>query len=279
MSSAIPMTTAALTAVACVLALIVLFRAFRARKDRIPGPFALPIIGNASLVLKYSGKFHLLRDVMTKAYGRIYRIVSPATGRQIVFTSDVDCAKRIFAGDNFTRSGRAQWIVEDMFRTVLFIMPTDADWRKHRKFLQPGFGPTHLRQALEATDTVTGELLSIWDQRLAANAETDKPYVTDIYHVASSLTIDVIGLVAFSYRYNCIPNHEEPEALKTMKAYQSVFEVISQRFGTPRIFWRYRGVGARQVVDRVGVMKAAVRDAIASKREAMKARHAGGEEG
>ncbi|KAI8854074.1 cytochrome P450 [Chytridium lagenaria] len=126
-----------------------------------------------------------------------------------------------------------------MFAYGLFIMPTDDIWKKHRKFLQPGFGPSHLRRAIEVTNDVMDTLLNVWAQRVD---EFGDLYETDIFHIASSITVDIIGQVAFSYDYGCIKNHENPESLTAMKAYQHSFEVINIRFSVPSFLWGFVGV-------------------------------------
>ncbi|KAI8854069.1 cytochrome P450 [Chytridium lagenaria] len=121
-------------------------------------------------------------------------------------------------------------MAEGIFKYGLFIMPTDELWRKHRKFLQPGFGPSQLRRALEATNVTMDKLLNLWTQR---EDELGESYHPEMFHIALSITVDVIGHVAFSYDYNCTENHEDPESLAAMKTYQRAFDIINLRFSLP----------------------------------------------
>ncbi|KAJ3176897.1 hypothetical protein HK101_010360 [Irineochytrium annulatum] len=237
----------------------------------VPGPPTSPYDGNRELLSKYIGKNHLLRPLLRAEYGNIYRLVM-VNRIVMVVVCDAEAAKRILSSDKFARRGHAQKLVDDMFESVLFIMHTGDAWRKHRKFLQPGFGPTHLRHSLVATNKVLDGLCEIWDQHLTARAPgsgapgSGEQYVTDLFHVASSITIDVIGDVAFSYRYNCVLNHEDPKSATAMKAYQTTFDVLTKRFVTPRNLWSTEGIAADQVRAQIDIMKSAVRDAITSKR-------------
>ncbi|KAJ3169087.1 Thromboxane-A synthase [Irineochytrium annulatum] len=267
-----PVVTAAAATIAVASVLYGLTIAFLRRKEpRIPGPFTWPIFGDMFLIISYTGRFHDLRSDMRRKYGPIYRLRG-ASGRSLVTVSDADAAKKLLTSDSFLRSGRPLLICPDIFKSVLFFMPTDTPWRKHRKFLQPGFGPTHLRHSLVATNEAMDNLLNIWELTTSGNAT----HQTDIYHVASSITIDVIGVVAFSYRYACVLNHLDPDSQVQMKAYQSAFDAIARRFATPSFLWRAKGLAADQIKGQVDEMKSAVRNAITSKRELMRERGAEG---
>ncbi|KAJ3194759.1 hypothetical protein HK101_001930 [Irineochytrium annulatum] len=243
-----------MTAVASIAVATILHRVLVSREPAIPGPAPYPILGNMPLIMQYSGRVHELREDLRKKYGPIYRLHF-TFGRSVIAIGDAVAARKVLNSDKYSRSG--------------FFLTFTPDIFKHRKFLQPGFGPSHLRHALVSTNQVLDGLFTIWNDK---SSSVDGPYETDMFHVASSLTVDVIGLVAFSYRYDCILNHLDEAAQVQMRAYQASFDVIAKRLSTPSLLWRSRGLAADQVKAQVDVMKSAIRAAVASKRDMVRER-------
>ncbi|KAJ3099172.1 hypothetical protein HDU97_003367 [Phlyctochytrium planicorne] len=237
-----------------------------AKNLTIPGPYCLPLVGNLFVVLPYVKKrhIHMLRRWLREDYGIISRIGGINRGADAIIVGDAEAAKIVLAGGKngeFLRSGFIQRFTKDIFQDGLFILPTDETWRKHRKFMTAGFGPTHLRHALESTNLVVDQLVNIW------KTSHSGPFISDIYHVASCITLDVIGHVAFSYSFNTVLNHTSPASLSQMKAYQRSFDAIAGRLSIPKIFWRRNKVHPDQIRDDVELMRGVIRETIAARRK------------
>ena len=58
---------------------------------------------------------------------------------------------------------------------ALFVLGTGDKWKRHRKMLQPAFGPMHLRHAAEKTVNV----LKILD-KVSLQSQLHNPYVRQI---------------------------------------------------------------------------------------------------
>ncbi|KAJ3099170.1 Cytochrome P450 4d2 [Phlyctochytrium planicorne] len=234
----------------------------------IPGPYCFPLVGNLFLLLPpvQQRKIHLVNRNLREEYGIISRIGGVGKG-DVVLISDAEAAKFILSGGKhgeFIRSGFLQEFTFDIFKHGLFIMPTDDVWKKHRKFMTAGFGPPHLRHALEITNLVVEQLGELW------TSTHSSPFVTDIFHVASCITLDVIGHVAFSYSFNTVLNHASPSSLTQMKAYQRAFDAVTARLGAPKFIWRSNGVHPDQIRGDVEIMKSVIRETIAARRNGNK---------
>ncbi|TPX37232.1 hypothetical protein SmJEL517_g00986 [Synchytrium microbalum] len=66
--------------------------------------------------------------------------------------------------------------------------------QRHRKLLQPAFGPSHLRAALDASYESSRKLVKIWSDK------PDSERVVDVYRAMTDLTSD-IAKIAFSYDF------------------------------------------------------------------------------
>ncbi|KAJ3216945.1 hypothetical protein HDU67_008764 [Dinochytrium kinnereticum] len=240
------------------------------RNATIPSTPGFPFIGNTLLMLDYvrRQKSHELVDLARSRLGPISRS-ELFGGISIVTVSDAESIKRIFCSEDFRRSAFVLPFAVGIFQHGLFIMPTDDLWRRHRKFLQPGFGASHLRHSLEVTNAVLDKLVEIWSGRIDEKGDA---YVTDMFHVASSITLDVIGQVAFSFDYKAVENHEYPESMTDMKAYQRAFEVINIRTCVPSIFWSFAGVSTSQVKEEVRALRETIQKTIEHKRHGIKCR-------
>ncbi|KAJ3216944.1 hypothetical protein HDU67_008763 [Dinochytrium kinnereticum] len=235
----------------------------RQRNETIPGPWAWPIIGNLVLILSMSrnNQGHKLRDYLHKRYGSIVKV--KLMNREAILVADPAAAKKVLCSDEFKKTGNALGYLLDRFKYLLFLMPTDPTWRRHRKLLVKGFGPSHQRETLEVTNNICDQLLKMWDSHGSG-------YITNIHHAASCLTIDVIGVVAFSYAFNAILTHEQPNASGLVEDYNHLLTLVATRPFVPKFLWSHYGVDLHDKLEETRSVKAAVLKAVLAKREVMK---------
>ncbi|KAJ3399611.1 Cytochrome P450 4V2, partial [Chytridiales sp. JEL 0842] len=167
----------------------------------------------------------------------------------------------------FKRSDTLQAQAVGIFKYALFSMPTGDMWKKHRKYMQPGFGPAQLRHAFETTNDALDILFDIWNTHLSSAKES---FRTDISHVASCITLDVIGQTAFSYDYGSVLHHENHQKLQDMKAYKRSFRVFLKRFAVPKAFWNVLGIGEEYAKKETAFVRQTILNTITSKRSTMK---------
>ncbi|KAJ3401741.1 hypothetical protein HDV05_000291, partial [Chytridiales sp. JEL 0842] len=256
---------AAIAAVA-IAALLAYDRHYIHKNHTVPGPPRLPFIGNflSWIAFVTAGKDHEMREAMHAKYGSIVSL--SGFGKEGVDIADAD-----FISQQFTSLKRADLITQlskGIFRYALFILPSDDVWKRHRKFIQPGFGPSHLRQGVDASNHVMNTLCSLWDPKLDQEQDHSiKNIRVDLFHLASSISLDVIGLVAFSYSYDSVLYYEMPERQTAIKSYNRAFELIMGRLGIPEVLWSLLGLGVEQAQREMAPLKEAIMDAIQAKRQ------------
>ncbi|KAJ3100462.1 hypothetical protein HDU97_002199 [Phlyctochytrium planicorne] len=254
------------------------------RNGSIPeGSICWPFIGHTPDMLKYAKdrKSHVRNQKIKKEKGSIHR-TQLIGGMHWVVVSDAQAVKQVFCSpDVLRRSDFVMPLSKGIFLTGLFIMPTDDLWKKHRKAIVKSLGPSHVRNSVGIVNGVMDRLFAIWIQRLK---ELGDEYVSDMYIVASSITVDVIGLVAFSFDYESIKNHENTDQMvkfklleetfikfrnpiqEAMKAYQYAFEVINLRSTIPEVLWPLTGVSTPTVIEKLKPLRDTIQRTIDNKR-------------
>lgn len=116
-----------------VATLSIIFVYKRYRKKTIPGPFQWPIVGNSLSILPYlKDSFPRYLMLQRTKYGRIFKY-STLTEEVVVIT-DAETARFILkSGDSFVRGNKLSIAGERIFDHSLFLLPTGADWYRHRK--------------------------------------------------------------------------------------------------------------------------------------------------
>ncbi|KAJ3051080.1 hypothetical protein HK097_007943 [Rhizophlyctis rosea] len=206
----------------------------RSKNPTVPGPYELPIVGNFLQAYPYikNQQFQELTAQLVEKYGNI--VMLKLFSRQIVITRDPDVAKRVLnpssSDPEFTRPDNSKIFV---IPYMLFALGTDDLWKRHRKFLQPAFGPSHLRFALDASNEVMDELCRIWEGQISA--KPDGKLRTNARDVMTSVTMDIIGKVAFSYDFKSVlhlTSHNAPQ-----HSIDTILKTISNRFAVPPFLW------------------------------------------
>ncbi|KAJ3398415.1 hypothetical protein HDV05_002495, partial [Chytridiales sp. JEL 0842] len=158
--------------------------------SHIPGPPVLPVLGHIPLFFPSVrlGRLHQVRDSIREKYGPMAYI--QLFGKDVILLSDAESSLHVLRDtDDFKRSDTFQKRATGVFKYPLFLMPTDDMWRKHRKYMQPGFGPSQLRHGLEATNDALDTLFDIWNTHLHSDASAKDSSLAvlraDISHVAS----------------------------------------------------------------------------------------------
>ncbi|TPX71686.1 hypothetical protein SpCBS45565_g00759 [Spizellomyces sp. 'palustris'] len=218
-------------------------------------PFAsghIPVLGHLANVRKYveQGKAHQFFIDLNKKYGPIVRF--RFLSEHSIVISDPTAAKVVLSDStSFPRGNKGHVVAEGMFYNGLFIMPTDEVWKMHRKLLQPGFGPTHLRHAVTAASAVGDELLQLWDTIYdnAQKAGGEARAIINAHLYMSCATLDVLGQVAFSYTFGHVRSlkSHDVEAQALFRAYEVINHALTRRALLPRILWNLAKVGPNDI--------------------------------
>jgi cytochrome P450/NADPH-cytochrome P450 reductase len=159
----------------------------------IPKPPGHPIIGN---MLDLQGETPLLNLVeLAKIYGPIFRL--EIAGRSLIVLSSYELVNEVCDDhrfDKFLGPGlmQARVIVGDGLFTAWSHEP---NWKKAHNILTPSFGSMAIRSYLPEMTDIATQLIDKWSR---LNPDQDVDVAADM----TRLTLDTIGLCAFSYRFN-----------------------------------------------------------------------------
>jgi len=215
--------------------LVYLLSPRKENQKQIPGPKGIPLLGDTTLLIKEK-KMHQYREDNRIKYGDIYQ--TQIFNNTVIILSDADAAKKILTDKNFFRSNTLQKLGSGILDNALFVMPTDDQWKLHRKLLQPSFGPSHIREAASQTVTVTNSLVSIWNEKIETNP------TIDIYDQLSNATLDVIGLIAFGVDLEAVKGSKEDDAFWN-ELDSAVLTRVNTRITIPPFLWSAFGLGEK----------------------------------
>jgi cytochrome P450 / NADPH-cytochrome P450 reductase len=162
--------------------------------DDLPGPRALPVIGNL-LDIDAASPFIGLMDLV-REYGPIFRLVTPAGQRLILsgaelvdeVCDDTRFDKKVGGGLANLRSGAAG--------SGLFTADTsDPLWKRAHNILLSPFSLQSMQDYMPMMLDLADQLMEKWE-RVNPDEEVDVP--ADM----TRLTLDTIALCGFGYRFN-----------------------------------------------------------------------------
>jgi cytochrome P450/NADPH-cytochrome P450 reductase len=165
----------------------------QASLESIPQPPGHPVIGN---LLDLRGEVPILNLMnLAEVYGPIFRLQLGA--RSVVVLSSFALVNEVCDNDRFDKFlgpglAQARTIVGDGLFTA---WTQEPNWKKARNILTPSFGSMAIRSYLPEMGDIATQLVEKWS-RLNPEDEIDVP--ADM----TRLTLDTIGLCAFSYRFN-----------------------------------------------------------------------------
>lgn len=161
--------------------------------EAIPQPPGHPIIGN---LLDIRGEVPLLNMMhLAEIYGPIFRL--QLGGRSMVLLSSFELVNEVCDNDRFDKFlgpglAQARTIAGDGLFTA---WTQEPNWNKAHNILTPSFGSMAIRSYLPEMGDIATQLVEKWE-RLNPDEEID--VAADM----TRLTLDTIGLCAFSYRFN-----------------------------------------------------------------------------
>ncbi|KAJ3390488.1 hypothetical protein HDU92_000421 [Lobulomyces angularis] len=108
-------------------------------------------------------------------------------------------------------------------------------WKRHRKMLQPAFGPKGIRNSFDVTIEVCETLFNkSWKKMIL-----EKNNIMNIHQHFSCLSADIIALFGFGFEFNLTKYVSESDTSKLESLYHidNIVSAISKRF-FPKFFWR-----------------------------------------
>jgi cytochrome P450 len=223
-----------LTVTLCLLSSLVVFLHTKKKKgvDDLPGPFRLPFFGAIHNLPKImAGKLHEVIDDATKTYGHhaIIKGAQPFTFSPPAIVMDADFAHEILSTNKYMKSSRMAEKSVGILDYALFVMPTGADHKRHRKLAQASFGMDTTR----ATSVASISACSIFDKEFEISSSLE------ISSLMAKVTLEIIGIVAFGQNLSS----SAAELFSSLE--HDISLPILKRFMIPSSFWTWFGIGPR----------------------------------
>jgi cytochrome P450/NADPH-cytochrome P450 reductase len=162
--------------------------------EDIPGPHALPLLGNAFDINRADPLTGLAQ--MAKEYGPIFRLITPGGPR--LFVSGPELVDELCDGERFDKKvgGGLSNLRRGPEGSGLFTSETDDPlWHRAHNILMEPFSQQAMRDYLPKMVDIADQLVDKWN-RLNPGEEVDVP--ADM----TRLTLDTIALCGFGYRFN-----------------------------------------------------------------------------
>ncbi|KAJ3271945.1 hypothetical protein HDV01_006079 [Terramyces sp. JEL0728] len=213
------------------------FKQFFSPLRSIPGPIYPPIFASfEAFTYVRRRKIYAFFENYLGRYGKIFKF--PGVAGEAVVVSDAKEAKRILTETtSFTKVGFERFKQIDLLDYALFILPSNDLWKRHRKLLQPAFGPTHLRHTAEVSRTTVLELEAKINSKLAnGNVKLN------MHSVLSCTTLDIIGKVAFGHSMGAVETLDERSTGSWEDLETITTKFLPFRIATPRILWKILGI-------------------------------------
>jgi cytochrome P450 len=203
----------------------------------LPGPSALPLLGNALDISP--SRLHLVLEDWSRQYGPLFRFKLGRT--DFLAVADTALIAQILRDrpDKFRRGTALSEVIEEMGINNVF--PAEGDsWRRQRQIWMRAMGAQKLRTFHEELFEVTGRLLRRWRAAAAAGQAVDVQ--DDLMHY----TVDVTMRFALGHDANTL----EKPAGAIQQHLDKIFPAIGRRLSSPFPYWRYLRLPKDRELDR-----------------------------
>ncbi|MEO7007558.1 MAG: cytochrome P450 [Caldimonas sp.] len=226
----------------------------------LPGPRALPFVGNA-LQIRPSD-LHLQFEDWSRRYGAFFRLrlgrrnLLVVTDHTLIGTALRDRPER------FRRPLYSGRIMAEMgFEQGLFFA-NDEIWKRQRRMVMAGFDPGHVKAYFPALQTVALRLQRRWQEAARSGA------TIDLQADLMRYTVDAIAGLAFGAEVNTLESDDDI----IQRHLNRIFPALFRRTLAPLRYWRYFRLPAdRALESSVAEVKVAVAGFIAQARARLQA--------
>jgi cytochrome P450 len=227
----------------------------------LPGPFRLPLIGNAHQLVRQS-RLHLTAEGWADRYGPIVRV--NLGRRQIVGISDQAAINKILRDrpQGFRRWLDQRAVVEEMGPPGLFIVEGE-DWKRQRRLVVTALNTNHIQRYFDVVRLCTERLY----RRLQQAAQQERPL--DICDELTSYTVDITSALALGHDLNTLERRDN----ELQRHIRRVLRMTARRLSAPVPYWRRVKLPADRALDRsLAEMHRAIHGFIEQARERMAVR-------
>ncbi|KAF8626325.1 hypothetical protein AX15_004986 [Amanita polypyramis BW_CC] len=189
---------------------------YRSPLRYLPGPKSSSwIYGNLREIWENDNS--VVHEKWVSVYGPTLRYNGPL-GMTRLFTVDTKAlAHIIMNGSIYQKTDVARYALGQLLGEGLLVAEGDKH-KQQRRVMNPAFGMSQIRELTETFVEKAIELRDVW----AAEATKQEVTPINVLPWLSRMTLDVIGLAGFNYRFNAISSDSEPNELH--EAFATLFK-------------------------------------------------------
>ena len=226
----------------------------------LPGPLALPLIGNMLQITPL--RVHLDMEAWARRYGRLFRVRLGRTPVLVVADHELIAAILRDRPDGFRRPDITARLAREMGGIPGLFLAEGAEWRNQRRMVMQGFAPHAIKAYFPALVQVALRLEQRW--LTAARAQQTISLSADL----KRYTVDIIAGLAFGTEVNTIDSGDDV----IQGHLDNIFNGIARRVYSLVPYWRWFKLPVDRRLDRsVAAVREAVLGFIATARERMAA--------
>ena len=207
------------------------------RVEDLPGPHALPLVGN--LLQIDLSRFHLILERWAREYGPVFRYrIGPQT---IVAVADSSIAERVLRArpDTWRRASNMEHVFQEMGLDGVF-SAEGAAWRSQRRLAMEALSQRNLKGFYATLQLVTRRLRARWERKAAAGA------ILDVAEELKRFTVDVTTALVFGHDVNTIEQDDDVIQQKL----GLVFPALNRRLFALLPTWRWVRLPSDRRLDR-----------------------------
>ena len=225
---------------------------------RLPGPFALPLVGN-SLQIKLT-RIHRDVEQWVQRYGPFMRAWFGRTLVLVVADSEAVGAVLRDRPDGFRRPLSSSVVSDEMGGVPGLFLAEGTEWRNQRRMVMAGMAPGAIKAYFPALVTVAQRLQRRW--HLAAT----QGQAIDLDGDLKRYTVDIIAGLAFGTQVNTLESGEDV----IQRHMDDILPAVARRSLSMFPYWRYIKLPVDRRLDRdVAALSAAVADLVQHARTRM----------
>jgi cytochrome P450 len=226
----------------------------------LPGPFALPVVGN--LLQIEATRLHQQLEHWCEVYGPVFRLRLGPRKAVVISDHELIAAALRDRPDGFRRTQRLEQISNEMGLLGGVFGANGESWRMQRRMVMASFDPGHVKRYFPTLQRVAGRLLARWQQ--AARRGQAIELQADLMRY----TVDVIAGLAFGAEVDTLGSDEDV----IQQHLNRIFPTLFQRIFAPLPLWRWWPSSTdKALVHSVAEVKVAIADFIAQARARLQA--------
>ncbi|KAJ3167670.1 hypothetical protein HDU88_002117 [Geranomyces variabilis] len=232
------------TAAVVLAALAIGYRLYKPRSTLPVPKCSVPLFGATFTYMRYVKERRTFKFVLEqqRQLGPLYNL--NIFGLHAPILADPREARRMLTDtDAFYRCDDLANASADVSKYSLFMLPSGALWKHHRKLITPAFSPSNVRKIFPASIHYGDKMMAIWAEKIAKNPNA----TVDLHDCFQRATLDIIGDVALGgHQFDCLDalRATGPVEGHMFEGFEQIISAVGNRFGLPEYLWGL--VGAKR---------------------------------